>query len=331
MVDGVRVYVEAAKAKRFKPAHTWVEMPIPALATVDPDMGGTADFVTYSPKARHLIVLDFKYGAGVYVEVVENTQEKVYALGVLLTVLALGHKVDTVELGVVQPRFEGAEPVRTWTFRSGELIDFMSDRRDAAAKTRLVDAPLAAGSHCKFCPAAGLPCPELDARTTALMAQKFDAALPQQVNLDALAVALQQAPQVKAQLKALDELAYQLAIRGVEIPGHKLVNKIARRQYKDEAAVLEWAKAQAIDPYAEPAVLSPAQLEKRIAESLPRGKKKEAAEILKPLTESVSSGTVLVPVADSRPAVAAGIGAADYEVIDAPSEPKRLTSVKEMF
>jgi hypothetical protein len=29
--------------------------------------------------------------------------------------------------------------------------------------------------------------------------------------------------------------------------------------------------------------------------------------------------------------VAAGIGAADYEVIDAPSEPKRLTSVKEMF
>ena len=330
MVDAVQVYLDhvAELRERFPKAEVWVEMPLlEALQTIDQDFGGTADFVLFDEASGTLIVVDFKYGAGVYVEVIENKQLAVYVIGVMRTVK---RQIKNIESVVVQPRFDGALPIRSVAFSPLDVMDYVADLQEGAAVTRLVDAPRKAGDHCKFCPAAGV-CPELKKQRTELMAMRFDT-LPESVDLGQVAKALQMAPMVRAQLKALDELAYALAVRGVGIPGHKLVAKQARRRYKDDAEILEWAKAKGVDPYSEPELLSPAQLEKRIAETLPKGKKKKAAGLLAPLVESVSSGTVLVPESDSRPpAERPVITGASFEVIDAPTEPKRITSVAEMF
>src|SRR3989304_1309551 len=75
--------------------------------------GGTADHVRYRPATRRVRVTDFKYGADVYVEVEDNVQLKKYALGVLLVLQAQNLMVEKVEMCVVQPRSEGARPVRT--------------------------------------------------------------------------------------------------------------------------------------------------------------------------------------------------------------------------
>jgi hypothetical protein len=284
-----------------------------ALRTWDEDLGGTADYVTYHAGKRLLRVVDFKYGAGTFVDVEDNKQAMVYALGVLLQV---NQPVDTVEIYIVQPRYEGAEPVRMQSFPAWKLMDFAGDVAEAAAATRRADAPLKAGPWCAktFCPNRA-DCPALQQQEHALMAYDF-AAVP--VAPATLAQWLTSVPLVKERIKAIEELAYQQAVGGVPIPGWKLVDKRARRQWTDEQKVIEWAKQRAIEPFEEPSLKSPAQLEK----GLKKAEKGELAEF----TVSVSSGSVLVPEGDARPAISKQITVDDFAAIGGPAEPKQLTA-----
>lgn len=302
MVEGVRVYIDAVDEDTQEGDLAWVETPLhkELAGVVDPDLGGTADYIRYRPSTKHLRVYDFKYGSGVYVSAEDNAQQKIYALGALLEVLRHGHRVREIELTIVQPRFEGAAPVRSWSFKAIELLDFVADLKEAAARTRQPNPPLVAGDHCKFCPKART-CPELEKRQHALTAVEFSAV--QAYDPAALASALAAIPLVKERIKAIEEFAYAEALAGRDVPGYKLVDKRPTRKWKSEDEVVAWAEANAIDPYAPRAVISPAQMDARVKATAPRGKKKEAVEVLKPLYEFVSSGLALVPVADNRPPV----------------------------
>jgi hypothetical protein len=299
MVDGVKFYVDTINDDA-QPGDEWFyEMPLlEALQTVDPDLGGTADAVRYRRADKSLRVFDFKYGSGTYVEADDNQQMKLYALGALLK---LATPVVTVMVTIVQPRFEGAPPVRTWAFPVGEIIDFIDTIHKAAEETRKPGANLLAGEHCKFCPAART-CPELEKRHHALVAQDFDS-LPS-VAPQKLATALAAIPLVKERIKAIEEFAYAEATRGVEIPGYKLVDKRATRKWKDEGEVrlALGDRAEAFDP---PSLKSPAQMEKTLGKPM-------YTKLCAPFVESKSSGTVLVPVTDDRPQ-AKLISAADFE------------------
>lgn len=326
MVEGVHVYLDALDDDLQEGDLTWVEMPLLApLQKIDPDLGGTSDYVRYRPSTKNLLVCDFKYGSGVYVEVVDNTQLKVYALGALLEVLALGHKVETVTSMVVQPRYEGANPVRQETFKAVELLDFAADVQEAAARTRLPNPPLVAGDHCQpFCPKRRT-CPELEKRHHAVV----NAELGEVIDVQQISTLLAAVPLAKARIAAIEEHAYKLAAQGVDIPGYKLVDKVGRRKWKSEGDVVMWAQANAIDPYAPREVVSPAQMEERIKATAPRGKKKEAVKVLEPFCEKVSSGTALVPVSDSRPAVKR-LADSDFAVVDGAVKPE-VKSVLNLF
>src|SRR3990167_5635746 len=310
MVEVVQLYVDTINGLKLDMA--WVEMSLtPALQKWHGDLGGIADFVTYSPQKRLLRVVDFKYGAGVFVDADDNKQLKVYALGAMLTV---NLPVDFLEVYIVQPRYEGAEPVRKESFPAYDLMDFAGDIAEAAEATRQPNAPLTPGPWCAktFCPNART-CPALEAMQHALMKQEFSAV----VNFDpkALGQALAAIPLVKERIKAIEEFAYIQATAGITIPGFKLVEKRGRRQWTDEPAVIKWAKERAIEPYEEPELKSPAQLEKGL-------KKSEKTE-LAAFTASVSSGTALVPEADARPAVSKQITVEDFTAID--GAPKQIT------
>ena len=325
MVDAINVYVEAVEEDTEGDDVHWVEMSLHDVAPkVDKDTGGTADCVRYRPATRSLRVFDFKFGSGVYVEATDNKQMKLYALLAMLKLLSLGHLVDEVEVTIAQPRFEGAAPVRSEKFRAVELIDFMADVQDAAEKTRLPDPPLAAGEHCKFCPKART-CPELEKKHHALIAAEFGAVA--NYDVAALAAALGSLALVKERIKAIEEFAYSEATRGVEIPGWKLVDKVARRKWKSEGDVIEWAQKNAIDPYEPRALLSPAQIEVKLKETAPKGKKKDAGKVLEPFVERVSSGTALVPAADNRLAVKRTTES-DFAVLDGPAKPVEPAVIK---
>jgi hypothetical protein len=320
MVDGVQTYLDAVDEDMLPGDQMWVEMSVhEELKSIDKDMGGTADYARYRRSTEELLVADFKYGAGVFVDVVDNEQLESYALGVLLKLQRQGFKIKQVRVMVCQPRHWQGEPVREQVFSAIKLLDFAADLAEAAPLTRLPNPPLVAGDHCKFfCPKART-CTELEKHQNALVTVNLDAVAVEQV-----AVLLASVPLVKARLKAIEEHAYTLAARGVAIPGWHLVAKLARRQWKREGDVVEWAQTQSIDPYAPRDVLSPAQLEEKIKAAAPRGKKKEAAAVLEQFVERVSSGTVLVPITDERPAVSARITAKDFSAAPAVAAPVAL-------
>jgi len=153
MVDHVRAYKALIEADRQSEDLCWIEMPLlDVLQTVDKDFGGTADHVRYRPSAQELWPLDLKYGKGIFVNVDDNAQLRMYALGVLLYILRrYGYKVKTVRSSVFQPRYEGAEPFRSEVFAAVELLDFAADLQEAAERTRQPKPPRVAGNHCTFC------------------------------------------------------------------------------------------------------------------------------------------------------------------------------------
>jgi hypothetical protein len=310
MVDGITVYLDAIADDLQSGDITWTEMPLlTALQRVDPDMGGTADHVRYRPSTRHLRVTDLKYGAGTYVEVDDNEQAKIYGLGAMLETNMLVHEVELV---IVQPRYERAEAVRSWTFKAVEILEFIADIKKAADLTRDPFAQRVTGPQCEhFCPNART-CPELEKKEHALVAMDFSAVTV--YDPVKLATALEAIPLVKQRIKAIEEFAYAEATKGAVIPGWKLVDKRATRKWKSADEVKQWAAMLGIDPFEPAELMSPAQLEKKLAETAPKGKKKEAGKVLEPLVEKISSGTALVPESDDR-APAKTISVDDFAVI----------------
>jgi hypothetical protein len=316
MVDAIETYVQAVADWNRDPWVRMVEIELtPKLKEIDPDLGGTGDFAAYRPTDKHLLVADFKYGAGTFVGEEDNRQLKIYALGALLTI---NRPIEKVTVMIVQPRYEGAEPVRTWTFDAFDLMDFMADLKDAAAKTRAPDAPTIAGPWCRktFC-AAAATCPAATAEAHALVKHQFNDVM--QYDPQALSRALSMIPVVKEHIKQVEEFAYKQATMGAHIPGYKLVAKVARRQWAEpEIVIADWAQKLGVEPY-EAVLKSPAQLEK--------GLTKQQKEELVTMCDAVSSGTTLVPEADRRPPVGPSVTVDDFSAVggtDEPKQPRRL-------
>lgn len=120
-----------------------------ALADLDPDFFGTNDCVIRAGAELH--IFDYKHGAGVAVSPERNPQLMYYALGAFMDP-RFGDGVESVTLHVVQPRVTNANAHKIWVCDLVDLMDFAADLKAAAEKTRAPDAPLVAGSHCRFCP-----------------------------------------------------------------------------------------------------------------------------------------------------------------------------------
>lgn len=303
MVEGVQFYLDAIAADAKKGDETAVEFDLtPPLVKIHPDLGGVADFVRWRPKTKSLRVVDLKYGAGHLVSTEGNKQLLLYALGALL---AVGKPAKEVTVTIVQPRIEHEEGrVRDWTFPAQDLLDFAADAEENASRTQDVNAPLVPGaSQCQWCPARH-KCPALEEKQHALVAAEFKEMAP--YDPQALAKALDTIPLVEARIKAIREFAYAEAERGNVVPGYKLVAKRGTRKWIDDVAVRAWCETRGVEPFEEPKMRSPAQVEKECT----KDQKKELAD----MTLTVSSGHALVPESDKRPAAHLAL-ATDFAVI----------------
>lgn len=262
------------------------------LSSVFPGCYGTADFWVYWPWLKKLIVIDFKYGAGVFVSVINNLQLQYYALGCVVT---LGHDVQDIELGVSQPRcMADGDTFRTWTLSKLDLLfDFKPMLQEKAKATKDPDAALIPGEHCRWCPAAKQRvCPEIEQQKDQHLALTFSPL--RSYDPVQLKRALDSRDTVKAWLKALDEFAYQELEQGREIPGYKLVAKRPRRDWIDPAQVANMLRASGWGDtmYEVQELKSPAQMEKMLGKS--KG-------LIVPLWKTESSGHTLVTMDDERP------------------------------
>jgi hypothetical protein len=281
----------------------------PELRGIDSDLGGTGDFVKHESRHFTLEVVDLKYGAGVFVDAKDNPQLKMYALGALIKLQCMGKRVSGVIGTIVQPRIECEEgPTRSDRWSVAEMVDFAAEVQAAAKLTRLPDAPLVPGEkQCKFCKAKPV-CPALTAQRTALMAAEFPAMEPLTDEQRAkLGAAVAMIPQVEAQIKALEALAYREIAGGRAVPGQKLVAKRGTRKWTDGAILAVTAAVGEDTAFEDPKLKSPAQIEALVG-------KKVFAEKLASLAPTISSGYALVSTSDKRPAVAL-VSATDFPAI----------------
>jgi hypothetical protein len=249
-----------------------------------PDVFGSTDLL--GRIGNRAVVLDWKFGDGVAVEATENAQLLFYAAAAKRTPeTAWAFEGATeVELIIVQPPY-----VKRW-LTTLERVDAFEKELAAAVKIAMrPDAPLASGDHCKWC-AAKPVCPIMTGAVDRALKAKVDA-LP----IDQIAHYLEQAPLVEAFIRDLQQLAHGLLESGAKVPGWKLVNKRATRQWTNEDNAVAFLTQAGVEAWADPKPLSPAQAEKAL--------KKAKIELPADLVVAVSSGSTLAPESDSRPAV----------------------------
>lgn len=287
---------------------------------------GHLDCGAYFPKQRKLVIADYKHGSGVAVEVRDNPQMFVYALGLLFGRLS-NADVQTVEIVVIQPRCIHPDgPIRRDTISVVDLMMWAHDEYIPAIEAASTSRPgenLAAGDWCKFC-GARADCPELRTKALAVAKQQFSVVTdpdplthkplpppPDTLTDDQLGMIMSRAEMVETWLDAVRaETAHRLE-HGAAIPGWKLVPKRAQRKWTDAAKVETLLTAKLGDEAFKPReLLSPAQAEKALG-------KQSYKNLVADLVSQVSSGTTLAPETDKRAAVAKGAKAQFTELPDA--------------
>lgn len=296
MQDAVDVYVDYVVAhndeggKEISIEHRF------DLSSIHPGLYGTADCVIWNPKTRHLIVADYKHGAGIPVSPVRNSQLLYYGLGALLT---LGYRAETVEVVVIQPRCAiGGEKIRGYGLAAFDLLEFAGDLKEFAVATEKPDAPLKSGDHCGFCPASAV-CPELKGRALRVAQTEFTKVTAS--NPKELGELLDQLDRIEGFCKAVRAHAYKEGLAGRMPQGYKLVEKRGARQWINyEPQTIEALQKLGFkneDIFEKPSLKSPPQFEKCLKN------KAQREEVLGQLVKSVSSGVTLVSESDPRPSV----------------------------
>lgn len=221
-------------------------------------IGGSGDTIILPTKAEpDLVVIDYKHGEGIDVDVDSNPQVRIYGLGALALLtddegnLITG--VETVTYHIVQPRNGG---IKTWTETLDDLLDWRDDVLSPALTAALTgqDATYApSDTACQWCPAKG-SCAALAEKRVTDGAELFDTiveaefadgpgAFPETGTLDndrlgALLSQIEGLVQIKDDLRAE---AQRRLHRGEEVPGYKLVGYTPPRKWVEGAA-------EALDP-----------------------------------------------------------------------------------
>ena len=147
MVDGVNYFIEyvnglPAEARFFEPKVSYMQW-------VEDDGFGTADDVRFDETMGVCYITDLKYGKGVQVYAAWSVQLMLYALGVLET-WGDDYEFDSFKLIICQPRLDHIDE---WSISVRDLIDWANTVvRPGAELTREEDAPIQAGSWCRWCP-----------------------------------------------------------------------------------------------------------------------------------------------------------------------------------
>jgi hypothetical protein len=258
MCDAVLVYLEAVthELALTKTAELYVEksfdLDIPGCAKGE--VHGKNDAMVYHPETGRLRVFDYKHGAGVQVDVVDNAQLKFYAAG---AVFSNPWRVTELILTVVQPRaWDGEEAVQDWRFETPDLLEFLGDvgHAIASAKAETALANLVAGPHCdkSFC-RGRITCPAYQALKladtgfetvdlTSLDAEAYPH--PSHLTNEKLAQIVAALARFSSWANTCQEYLEGKLMAGETVPGWKVVEKIGRAKWiADEESIASTLEA----------------------------------------------------------------------------------------
>jgi hypothetical protein len=249
-----------------------------------PNVFGSADLIGRID--RRAVVLDWKFGDGVAVEVEENAQAMFYAAAAMRTdKTSWAFKgAEEIECIIVQPPH-----VKRWVTTPSRILNFERELF-AAVKAALGPEPtFASGDHCRWCAAKPI-CPILTGAVDRAIYTSVKA-----LDADEIAAYVREADLLEAWIADVRALAQQMMEKGVRLPGYKLVPKRGTRKWLNEERALEELAALGFtsEELTETALLSPAKTEKVL--------KKRKLDLPRDLVVSVSTGNTIAPENDPRP------------------------------
>ena len=323
MTDAVQEYLDCIEAYQNElQTHPVIEQKLD-MSWIHPDIGGTPDCTFYSAKHKKLVVIDYKHGQGVPVDVDNNTQLMIYALGavhdlyVRRVVANIEKEIKLVELVIVQPRsFHPDGPVRKWAIDTANLQFWaLNVLKPAAERTDKKDAVLAVGEHCKFCPALAV-CPEQVKNALSLAKTEFEDPIlpsPEDLTVEQIAKVLEVSKLFSEWAHEVERYAQGRMEIGQHIPGFKLVQKRSNRQWVDvDKAVGTLVKYLGTGGAYETKPITPAKAEKAL-----KKKALNSELVLDGLIFKPEPGITLAPESDKRrgvepPAAMAFLEDADF-------------------
>lgn len=332
MAAAVQVYLDAVQAEMVKTEDAILlieeRFTLPISSAEEGEVFGANDALVYHPSTGRMVVFDYKHGQGVSVSAEDNKQLKFYAAGA-----ALSHPdwpIAELELVIVQPRARDADEqdipgVKPWPMDTFELLEFVAEVEQAVAAAKAPGAPVAAGSHCRWCAAASV-CPAKKEEVIASIGLDFHdiedisakaLPLPKEMSTDKIAALLRGLDTLTAWANQVRDYAYGLLEQGVAVPGFKLVDKIGRRKWIDNeaeiAAYLEMVYGVEGEDVMPRKLVTITEAERLVKARVTEKAERKAAldDLSLRFTLKDSGGRTMVADTDRRDAVPAG-AAADF-------------------
>lgn len=199
-----------------------------------PEGFGTGDICIITDDVLHII--DLKYGKGIKVEAEHNPQLELYALGALSEYGCI-FDFKSVEMTIYQPRLDN---ISSWSISPEELIlwgeNVVRPRAEMAFRET---GDCIVGKHCDegFCKARPV-CRKYNEQKLDLI-EKYDFKEPKILNIDEISEVLDIADSVAKWVNLVKNHALNVALQGENIPGYKVVEGRANRQWgADEVDII---------------------------------------------------------------------------------------------
>ncbi len=191
---------------------------------------GTGDAVIIADGTME--VIDFKYGKGVEVSAIDNSQMKLYALGALLE-YEIMFDITEIKMSIVQPRLDN---ISEWIINVDDLMAWAKGYvRPQAELAFEGEGEFCPGSHCGFC--------KIKAKCRAfadrqLKLAKYDFKKGPFLEDADISDILTRAKDFEKWLKSVKEYALDQAVNySKQYPDYKLVEGRSNRQYADRDKV----------------------------------------------------------------------------------------------
>lgn len=255
-----------------------------------PEGFGTADCIMIGGDC--VTVCDYKYGQGVPVDAVGNTQMRLYALGALALPLMMfyGRGIRRVRMRIIQPRLDNDS---AWEITRDELEAWAEEIKPTAQKAFDGEGDFTPGDWCRFCRAKGT----CRARSYDYLAlEAFGKPEADTISLEELGDILRRGKGLAAWLKDLEDYALKAALAGENVPGWKAVEGRSLRVWSDQDKALQALEGSGLprEVIYDTVPKSLSQLEKLV------GKAEFTARVGAYITKPVGKPT-LVEESDKRP------------------------------
>lgn len=332
LLDGIQLYVDEVRGltKEYGMTGGRIEFEV----RITEDCWGTIDTLLWNSDI--LIAGDLKMGKGVIIEVENNPQLMIYAVGGLMWLQReQGITPKKVIMYIFQPRT--VNPIRKWEINRADLIMWYRDTlKPAIEQIKSGTTECVPGENqCRWCPASNCAAQAKQLLTVAERAfapfteeikpkiDKIETATSGSLTLADISELLPSFKHIKTWIKSLEAYALGKALEGIHVPGHKVVEGRSNRRWKvDEKVIANWLQSKGYEAYDDPLLLSPAKVEKAM------GKKDAGAQGLANYITKPPGQPTLVVETDKRPVMDTEVDKAfeDFAVADTVPEVIKMKS-----